>query len=363
MLKLFKLSKSSKPLAFIIAALLITVCCGKRKPPLPPVDIISQRVEITGTQQGNKILLVWNLPNRNSSNQKPTNINRADIYRLFEPVSSPLSLTEEEFAARSNLIATVPITDLELKSNQVSYTDILEFAGQPARIRYAIRFVNSSNQKASFSNFLLIEPTATVADVPKNLVIVTTKDFLLLTWNAPTSNVDGSKPANILGYNIYRSDMLGNLKMLNNAPVLKNDFSDKDFKFENEYRYFVRTVSLGAGGEPIESLDSNLATITARDIFPPNSPNALTIAAAPNNLSIFFAFNNERDVAGYKVYRTINPSLPKAEWLLLNSELLTANTFQDTTVESGKTYFYYLIAVDNAGNMSESSEIVSETAP
>ena len=40
-----------------------------------------------------------------------------------------------------------------------------------------------------------------------------------------------------------------------------------------------------------------------------------------------------------------------------------ANTFQDTRVESGKTYYYYLTAVDKAGNVSGTSEVVSETVP
>jgi len=32
-------------------------------------------------------------------------------------------------------------------------------------------------------------------------------------------------------------------------------------------------------------------------------------------------------------------------------------------VESGKRYYYYLTAVDHAGNVSARSEVVSETVP
>ena len=39
----------------------------------------------------------------------------------------------------------------------------------------------------------------------------------------------------------------------------------------------------------------------------------------------------------------------------------TQNTFQDTDVESGKTYYYYLTATDKFNNVSDPSEIVSET--
>ncbi len=100
-----------------------------------------------------------------------------------------------------------------------------------------------------------------------------------------------------------------------------------------------------------------------KDIFAPSPPSAVTIAAAPNNLSIFFALNLERDVAGYRIYRTTDLNQPKSEWQLLNSQLVLTNTFQDIKVESGKTYYYYLTAVDKAGNISEPSEVFSETTP
>lgn len=359
----FKLNKNKAALVFINFALLITLCCGKRKPPLPPVEKTPQRTEISGLQQGNKIFLTWDLPTQTVSYQKSFNISRADVYRLLEPAASPLSLTEEEFSSRSTLIATVPIVVANEGIKQQTYTDTLEYAGQAARLRYAIRFVNSNGQKTAFSNFLLIEPTAKIADVPQTVTAKMTKDSIFLNWSAPINNIDGSKPANIIGYNVYRSSDASNFKILNNAPVTANEFLDTVYDFGNEYKYFVRTVSLGGGGEPIESLNSNLAVVTPKDIFPPEAPSAVTIAAAPENLSVFFAFNSEKDIAGYKIYRTTDRSLAKSEWQLLTPELITTNTFQDKTVQSGKTYFYYLIAVDRAGNSSEPSEIVSETAP
>lgn len=125
----------------------------------------------------------------------------------------------------------------------------------------------------------------------------------------------------------------------------------------------MRTVSLGNDSEPVESLDSNVLEINPSDTFAPSAPGSITIAAALSNLSIFFAVNPEKDIAGYRIYRSTNPNQSKSEWTLLTPELLKVNTFQDTKVESGKTYYYYLVAIDKAGNISEPSEIISETAP
>ena len=75
------------------------------------------------------------------------------------------------------------------------------------------------------------------------------------------------------------------------------------------------------------------------------------------------AVNPEKDVVGYKIYRSIDKDLTKDQWTLLTPELLKTNTFQDTKVESGKTYYYYMTATDKFGNVSDLSEVVSETVP
>jgi hypothetical protein len=360
---LIKVFLKKAALALITLVLLILVGCGKKTPPLPPVERVQQRVPISGFQRGNIITLAWTMPARNTKEGSVSNIDRVDIFRLAESVNSSLSLTEEEFASQSTLIKSFPVSNDDFRLKQLTYQDTLDFAGQTVRLRYAIRFVNSSGQKAAFSNFLLIEPTARVAVPPSNVKGNETKDAILIKWNIPQTNIDGSKPANVIGYNIYRKTPESDtFKILNNQPVTGNQFSDIFFEFGKTYDYIVRTVSLGINAEPIESQDSNVFTINPKDTFPPSAPSGLTIAVAPNSLSIFFATNPEKDIAGYRIYRTQNSDLPKSGWQLLNKELLTTNTYQDMQVESGKTYFYYILAVDKAGNVSQASETVSETA-
>lgn len=350
--------------AFMICAVFISLSCGKRKPPQPPIEKVVQRTEITGTQQGNVIVLSWVLPAQNADIGSILNLSRADVYRLAEPLNSPLSLSEEEFAARSTLISSVPISDSDFQKSELNFTDTLEFGGRNVRLRYAIRFVNASGQKAAFSNFLLIEPTAKVAGSPVSLGGKVLEESIELDWTSPAENVDGSKPANIIGFNVYRIDgEVSAAKILNKNPVSGNNFTDRTFSFGTDYRYFVRTVSLGSNSQPFESLNSTTITIKPRDIFPPSAPNSITIAAAPNYLSLFFAVNSEKDVVGYQIYRSNDPQQPFSKWKLLTNNLLTTNTFQDTNVEPGKTYYYYLTAIDRSGNVSDKSVVVFETTP
>lgn len=351
-------------LCLCILVVLAAVGCGKRAAPIPPKERVPQRVEIAGFQRGNQVILSWKMPLHNAKKGSVLNISRADIYRLTEPINSPLQLSDEEFANRSNLIAALTITDADFGAQVLNYKDALEFAGQAARLRYAIRFVNASGQKAGFSNVLLIEPTSKVAGPPTSLSADPSQEAIKLTWNRPAANIDASTPASVLGYNIYRSvSDKQPAQLLNKTPVTSTGFDDRFFDFNKDYYYFVRAVSVGTQSEPIEGAESNILKFKAIDTFAPQPPSAITVAAAPGAISIFFAVNVETDVVGYRIYRSTDRSLPLTQWTPLTPDLQKTNTFQDTRVESGKVYYYYLTATDKFGNVSGPSEIVSETVP
>jgi len=303
------------------------------------------------------------MPARNAKGGDLLRVVRVDVYRLAEPLSDPLSLTEEEFSARSTLIATVPVNDSDFALKKKTYVDALSFAGQAARLTYAIKFVNASGQKAAFSNFFLIEPTSKIAKQATDLKAKITQEALELSWVAPTENVDGTTPPNILGYNLYRRlKSKPPYKRLNSSPIKTSSYSDIFFSFETEYIYLVRAVSLGSGGQPVESRASNILDVLPKDTFAPKPPAAITIASAPNSISIFFATNVEKDVVRYRVYRSTDPNTAKTDWKLVTPKGIKTNTFRDTKVESGKTYYYYLVAIDKFDNVSSASEVVSDEA-
>jgi len=295
-------------------------------------------------------------------------IRRIDVYRLAEKPDAPLPLTEEEFSARSTLIGSVTYDEIRNATDTVSYIDTLELAGQPTRLRYAVSFVNASGQHAAFSNFLLIEPAARIAQPPA--LLATGKEIaeegVTLTWQAPAANIDGSTPVNVLGYNVYREDEsqtdVGQMP-LNTALVTGTQYVDKSIKFGENYRYVVRSVSLGTEGAQVESLNSNPLSVSPRDVFPPSAPTSISIAAAPGRISLFFPVNPEPDIAGYDIYRSTDPNLPKERWTKLNPALLTRTTFQDERVEAQQRYYYYVTAVDQTGNVSLPSEVVTEIVP
>jgi hypothetical protein len=370
----FYLAHASKHSSLIFLALVslfpaALTGCGKRRPPLPPVERVQQRTELlSGAQQGNEVILSWPAPQRNAPDESVQSIRRIDVYRLAEKPGSSLALTEEEFSTRSTLIGSVTYDQIKTAGDTLTYTDTLELAGQPTRLRYAVRYVNASGQRAAFSNFLSIEPAAKIAQRPvlRETGKELTETAINLTWSPPAKNIDGSTPVNLLGYNVYRMDDTQSQpgqEPINSALISGTQYSDKTFKFGPTYKYVVRAVSLGTGGAQVESLNSNSISVAAIDTFPPSAPQGLDVAGSPGRLSVFFAANPEPDVAGYNVYRSTDPNLPKSSWTKLNQTLLTKTTFLDDRVETGKRYYYYVTAVDNAGNVSPPSEVDSEVVP
>ena len=343
--------------------------CGKRRPPQPPVERVPQRTELlSGVQRGNQVILSWPAPRRNASDASVQSIRRVDVYRLAEGVDDPVSLTEEEFSQRATLIGSVPLEEGKAPEQFIFYTDQLALS-EPVRLRYAVRYVNASNQRAAFSNFLLLEPATSVSQPPTLAPSPEiTEDAVVLRWQAPAANVDNTRPANLLGYNVYRASAAQNEPAqtpLNTSPVTATSFPDQTFRFGEEYVYVVRAVSLGTGGAPVESLNSNAVTVAPSDTFPPTAPTGLTAAAtrSPLRVSVFFAANPERDVAGYNLYRSSDAKLPKENWTKLNKNLLDRTTFQDEDVQPGAQYFYYVTAVDTAGNVSKPSDVATDTVP
>lgn len=347
-------------LSLIALTLLISLSCGKRKPPLPPRERVVQRAELSGFQRGGQIRLEWTLPKANAAASSAGNISRVDIYRLSEEASSPIFLKEEEFSDRSSVIASEPTNDADFARQKMTYIDSPRMA-QNLRLRYAVRYVNASGQRAAFSNFLVIE-TSPTSGPPASLSAETTQDAIELKWTAPQTDASGTAPPAVLGYNIYRSPSENDTgKLLNKAPVKELSYNDGSFEFGKTYYYFVRAVSAAKDGSPLESLETNIVRVQPVDTFAPAPPSSITLASTPDRISIFFPSNTENDIAGYRIYRSNDPAFPKAEWTLLTPDPITTNTFQDKNVEQGKTYFYYLTAVDKAGNVSAASAVVSET--
>ena len=182
---------------------------------------------------------------------------------------------------------------------------------------------------------------------------------MTLTWSPVTLLANGQPLPGAATYNVYRETKGGEFSLVNISPVSEAKFQDITVSNDVTYRYLVRTVrQVGSGS--LESLNSQIQTANPVDLTPP-AP-VLNLVAVPTDKGIELRWNagREPDLAGYQVYRR---SLAEPQFRLLTPQLDRQPYFVDQETTKGVTYYYYVVAVDNAKrpNQSLPSETVEVT--
>ncbi|MFQ3639230.1 MAG: hypothetical protein SNJ62_04380 [Chloracidobacterium sp.] len=325
--------------------------CAKVGPPVPPPRFtLSAADDLTVTQYGDQLIVRFTTTNQTASKRAA----RADVLRRVEPRDAPLALPEDTFLREARLIGSLTGAELATPTTP-AYADRFDPADaswNDKRIRYAVRLVDDRGRPSPLSSYAVAYPAAAVAQAPGDVRADVTQAAIQLRWQPPEKNLDAS-PATEVRFNVYRRVVGSSVETRrNDAPLATPQFADTDFVFEKEYVYTIRAVSL-VRGEPIESQPSPALQVRPVDTFPPAAPSNLTGASAAGLVNLFFPANPERDLRGYVIYRSergADESLVK-----LTPTPIQRTTFQDQTGVSGKTYRYFVTAVDVFGNESERS--------
>jgi hypothetical protein len=340
--------------------------CAKIAPPQPPeIRIPKPAADLAARQVANAIVLTVSKPTQNTNGSPANTLQKVDVLRLAEDAKTggddPLS--REEFLKRAIHIQSIPSSSFAdiLRDNNFIIQDALPFS--PAAIdaqvfRYAVLFVNNKNQAAGLSNQIRIRPI-TIPPPPEGLFAEVTEHSIKLKWKAPLQNADGSKPARIAGYALYRSE---DPATLSSSPIKANplqppEYEDPGFEFDKTYYYAVRTIG-SFKDPPAESLLSKALSVNPRDVFPPAPPKDFRGLLENSAILLLWAPSSSADVAGYRIYRQEKDAAAKQ---LLQKDLITLWSFRDNQATPGKSYEYSIKAVDSNGNESEEVRTAVET--
>ena len=307
--------------------LLPLASCAKVGDPLPPLVRHPETVtDMKVVQVGDHFQIVFSLP--------PGEIERVEIYRQcgINP-----SLTEEaEVTARLQRDQLSPYHE----GNEFVFEDS---PGLDQTCIYGLRFANNQNRLSPFSNFVQTTPVPS-ARPPTALRYQVQQDQIVVNWDPPTENVDGSQPPQIIGY-------LVNSK----HRVSTAEYSDLEFRFGEVQSYRVQTISQDA--DPlILSPFSHTLRVSPRDEFPPATPQNVSAFVLEGEVQVFWDENKEADLEGYFLYSGTDVNLLKR-----SSSSITITRYVDESVVPGQSYYYQLTAVDQVGNESSKSEPVSVT--
>jgi len=378
---------SRLPIFYFLFSILILYGCAapgeplERKPPTP--NTVN---DLAAFQSGNDVILTFILPRDSVEKReilKPISVN---VYRNFEPVS-PLNSPAATAPANPTLLLTIPpaMVDRYTVQGRVRFVDSLraeDFSAAGREAVYLVRTFVSPKKLSSSSNVaaLAIYPPANpIAD----LKAAFSRSGVTLSWTPPEKTLSGTAP-NIAFYQIYRAEMEsapnaganpaadGNTEPSNPkvpfariAEAASPPYTDTQTELGKTYVYSVRSVAQYPGVQ-LESVDSNFASITPKDVFPPPAPQDLVAAfvpaagGTPAYLDLSWSISAATDIAGYNVYRSEDPSRPGTR---VNSELLLTPAFRDMNALPGRTYFYTVTAIDRSGNESPASPPASGSVP
>ncbi len=191
-------------------------------------------------------------------------------------------------------------------------------------------------------------------DVPRpvmNLVAVTAERAIELRWTPPVQTLSGKALDDLAGYRIYRSTTAKPESYAFLTETAGPPYLDSNIESGRTYYYRVRAMMRAQGVEG-DSDDSEMAQVTARDIFSPAAPAGLTAVYSPTAVELLWTANTEPDLAGYYVYRREG----QGPWTRITKELLRTPLLRDATVQPDHAYAYRVTAVDLSGNESAPSQ-------
>jgi hypothetical protein len=393
--------------------------CGKSGPPLPPlVKLPVPPPDIVAARRGDTVAVSFTVPAANTDGTRPANVASADVYAITAPVTVP-PLSDAnllKFGTKIGSIAvkaprdpdltadvddpsdevdppegpgldqgavarvTEPLTREMLKPVTVppaknapaapaSRTDAPLLGPPPVvPVRTYVAFGTSTRgRKGPLSKRALV-PLVLPPPAPSVAKFTYDETAVSLTWSPIVlpgmPPADDALPSRTLGaprpsiaYNVYDATNPDGPIKLTATPLEDAKYSDPRIAWGEKRCYAIVTAET-IEGATIESEAPPPACKTLVDTFPPATPKNLQAIAGEGMINLIWEPNAERDLAGYIVLRGVEP----AQMLQpITPEPIVEPSFKDN-VQPGIAYVYVVRAVDRAGNSSDSSGRVVETA-
>ncbi|MBX7151985.1 cadherin-like domain-containing protein [bacterium] len=182
---------------------------------------------------------------------------------------------------------------------------------------------------------------------PKDLIALSGNGQASLSWKKNTE-------PDFLKYYIYQGTSPNPTLLVDSTSGI-NDTSKVISPLNNGTTYFFRV----AAADTVHQLSaySNEVAVTPGDITAPNAPVLISVVAGDSLVTVSWMENSEPDILRYRIFSgtSVNPTIQ-----------IDSTTTGDTTktffsLNAGTTYYFRIVAVDNAFNASGFSNELSAT--
>ncbi|MEO6236947.1 MAG: fibronectin type III domain-containing protein [Vicinamibacterales bacterium] len=415
-------SRPLRPAPRVAAALIVSLAlvggCGKKGPPLAPLDMSPESPgPVVARRLGNTVYLQMTVPAKSAVGQGAFSIDHLEVYAVTLAPGAVVPPNRDLLKA-AQMVAQIPVApplDPEAAEpdtpetrprpgDAITFVETLTPEVMTPRVITAPPKVEPAPKKPAAA--IVPAPAAAAAPAAGPAVLtrlyvvrgVTARrrpgppspraDVPLLeapgaarlsgtkpTWDAASVTVTWQPPASSSDetsgvlYNIYGVPAAGSAPAavpvtapvpLNAKPLEVTTFSQEGVAPGIERCFIVRSVAT-VGASMIESEPSGPICVTPTDTFPPAAPKNLQAVGSAGVINLIWDANTDADLAGYLVLRgeapgdTLQPLTP---------EPIAETRYQDRSITPGVTYTYAIVAVDRATppNRSAASNRVQETA-
>jgi len=233
-----------------------------------------------------------------------------DLYWVVEEALETTSERETFFTLRSNSILGGLYTFVHPEIADALgrlYIDSSTEMGDT--VTYKIEFVNDLGRPTGD----VLEETFTIEPVqppqPQNIELSNDGFAMEIRWEyPPMENVDDK----IIRFEIYESDPGSDeIRLINEQIILRDDLKTEYLHFFSvsrlgvEKEYLVAPVTITGERRSI----SEPVSYTVIDNIPPKVVQRVRSEMVNGNVEVTWPMSPERDLAGYKIYRTIDPTL------------------------------------------------------
>ena len=390
--------------AWAIALCATLAGCAAPSPPLPPSLVLPTPVtDLKATRKGNQVLLAWTQPQQTTDGDGIRFLGPARICRSLPETTGNFKMTEcgtpvAEVASSQVETANPKTANPKAATNtpaekSAQYADVLPaslMSDPKAFVTYAMESLNTNHRAAGISNSVRVSAAPT-APPPVDFQAQLTAAGVVLTWTGPLLSIASGVGIPQYSYRVYRNSNDSPQRTLVGESIMGTETQmrlvDETMAWEKTYEYRVVVVTkVGLSdlypcpgptpGSPlfggladcshrveVEGEDSAAVTVVAHDVFPPAVPTGLQAVFSGEGQKPFIDLTwnagTAADLAGYNVYRREGSSQPAK----INTDLVKAPAFRDSSVAAGQTYFYSISAVDARANESARSEEASEQVP